>query len=391
MANKRHKPSQPLYSRATLLLLLAPVLLTACTLGRPSSERDAEQGCWSTISAPEVGVGAVIMNGIAAISQNDIWAVGQQLSGASEESSTTLTMHWDGKEWNIIPSPNGSDAQAAKNHLYSVSTTPGGDVWAVGAYSADSVLFNTLAMRWDGTAWQLSPPPNPGQFGNILNDVAALSTDNVWAIGNYLTHEYQDGHMLILHWDGQQWTRVPTPPRATHNLLALKAFSKDDIWAAGTQVLHWNGSQWSISPVPEAYSGGYFDAIAAASPNDLWVLGNDGNDAVYLHWDGTAWSGGQTPKLADGPYPHDAEALSADSVWAAGEYTHNPSDRQMLLLHWNGQSWNTSPNPIPGEDTRLQALTSAGDTLWAVGSRGRDDASKPLFVRYAYGACLDDN
>jgi hypothetical protein len=327
------------------------------------------------------------MNGISAISPNDIWAVGQQLSGAGEESSSTLTMHWDGQEWSVVPSPNGSDAAAAKNHLYSVSTATGGDVWAVGAYSEDGALFNTLAMRWDGVAWQLSSPPNPGQFGNILNDVAVLSADNVWAVGNYLAHEYQDGHMLILHWDGSQWTRVPTPPRSTHNLLTLKAFSKDDIWAAGTQVLHWNGSQWSIAPVPEAYSGGYFDAMAAASPNDLWVLGNDGNDAVYLHWDGAAWSGGKTPKLADGPYPHGAEALSADNVWAAGEYADNPLDRQMLLLHWNGQSWNTSPNPMPGEDTRLQALTSIGDTLWAVGSQGRDDESKPLFLRHTPGSC----
>ncbi|HEX9988297.1 MAG TPA: hypothetical protein VGE45_07455 [Chloroflexia bacterium] len=330
------------------------------------------------------------MNGISAISEDDIWAVGQQLSGAIEESSTTLTMHWDGQEWSVVPSPNGSDAPAAKNHLYSVSTTTGGDVWAVGAYSEDGVLFNTLAMRWDGTAWQLSPPPNPGQFGNILNDVAAISADNVWAVGNYLTHEYQDGHMLILHWDGSQWERVPTPPRSTHNLLALKAFGKDDIWAAGTQVLHWNGSQWSIAPVPEAYSGGYFDAIAAASPNDLWVLGNDGNDAVYLHWDGTAWSGGKTPKLADGPYPHDAEALSVDAVWAVGEYADNPLDRQMLLLHWNGEAWNTSPNPLPGKDTRLQALTSIGDTLWAVGTQGHDEESKPLFLKHTTGACSDD-
>ncbi|HYP40386.1 MAG TPA: hypothetical protein VEX13_08490, partial [Chloroflexia bacterium] len=94
-----------------------------------------------------------------------------------------------------------------------------------------------------------------------------------------------------------------------------------------------------------------------------------------------------TPKLADGPYPHDAEALSANNVWAVGEYADNPLDRQMLLLHWNGQAWNTSPNPMPGQDTRLQALTSIGDTIWAVGSQGRDGESKPLFLRYTPSSC----
>ena len=41
---------------------------------------------------------------VAAISSDDVWAVGQQRY--TEMEGETLTLHWDGSTWTVVPSPN---------------------------------------------------------------------------------------------------------------------------------------------------------------------------------------------------------------------------------------------------------------------------------------------
>jgi hypothetical protein len=65
--------------------------------------------------------------GIAAIAPDDVWVVGTQLVG---RRALTLTEHWDGTSWTIVPSPNetsnGSDKLMSVPH--SVPTTYGRSV-----------------------------------------------------------------------------------------------------------------------------------------------------------------------------------------------------------------------------------------------------------------------
>ena len=371
-----------------VLLLLAGMFLTACATGNGDGEAVAAPGCWADLPAPQLSPGAVQMGGIVAFSERDIWAVGQQ-SSADNAKSRTLTMHWDGARWSVVPSPNGSDGPASKNNLYAVAGSSGNDIWAVGAYAPDGAHFKALAMRWDGAAWAIVSMPDPGALDTTIYDVSASGPDDAWAVGSYLAGEQTDAKMMILRWNGVAWARVETPPAATHNLLTVKALSRDEAWAAGTQVLRWNGKSWSIEDTPEGYTGGYLDGIAIAGPKSVWVVGNDGNDAVLLFWDGARWAGARLPRLAAGAYPHDAVALSPGEVWAVGEYADSPLARQLLLARWDGTSnrWSSIANPLPGEDTRLMALTAFGNTMWAVGMRGRDNESKPLFLQYGPEPC----
>lgn len=366
--------------------LVAIISLTACSSGDTSSRGVAAPGCWAEMTGPQMDARPVQMGGIVAFSERDIWAVGQQ-AGADGEKSTTVTAHWNGTEWRVVPSPNGPDTPTSKNNLYAVSGSSASDVWAVGAYAQDGAHFKALAMHWDGSTWSIVPTPNPGALDNTFNDVSALAPDDVWAVGSYLASEHVDAHMMIMHWDGRAWSQVATPNASTHNLLAVRAVSRNDVWAAGTQVLHWSGRKWNIEDTPEAYTGGYLDGIAVAGPDDVWVVGNDGNESVALHWDGERWAGTHGPKLAVGPYPHEVVAISSDDVWSVGEYTDKPGDRQLLLMRWDGKTWSAIANPLAGEDTRLIGLTKAGNTLWAVGTRGRDGESKPLFMRYTFEPC----
>ncbi len=42
----------------------------------------------------------------------------------------------------------------------------------------------TLAEHFNGTSWTVVATPNPGEFGGVLSGVAAVATNNVWAVGS---------------------------------------------------------------------------------------------------------------------------------------------------------------------------------------------------------------
>jgi len=96
------------------------------------------------------------LNGIAAVSATDVWAVGYYDNNGSH---STLTEQWNGTSWNVVSSPNpGQDY----NFLNSVVTVSATDVWAVGFY-CDSVCTYplTLIEQWNGSTWDIVPSPNP--------------------------------------------------------------------------------------------------------------------------------------------------------------------------------------------------------------------------------------
>jgi len=83
--------------------------------------------------------------------------------------------------WQIIASPNGS---RQVNELHSVSALAENDVWAVGvSYNTERTLGSTLIEHWNGSRWSVVPSPNPSSFVNKLNAVAAVSPNDVWAVG----------------------------------------------------------------------------------------------------------------------------------------------------------------------------------------------------------------
>src|SRR5207247_2279435 len=86
------------------------------------------------------------------------------------------------------------------NHFFrGVAAVSANDVWAVG-YGAPG----TLTERWNGTAWSVVPSRNVGTNTNQLNGVAAVSANDVWAVGQYWTGSYW--RALIEHWNGTAWS-----------------------------------------------------------------------------------------------------------------------------------------------------------------------------------------
>src|SRR5207248_7564803 len=119
------------------------------------------------------------LQGVAAVSSKNVWAVGFYMS-SNGGWRQPLIEHWNGTAWSIVPIPNPS----SDSRLYGVAAVSSNDIWAVGYYwDDDHISIHTLVEHWDGTAWSIVPSPNPvsGDYSQ-LHGVAASGTD-VWAVG----------------------------------------------------------------------------------------------------------------------------------------------------------------------------------------------------------------
>jgi hypothetical protein len=202
----------------------------------------------------------------------------------------TLILHWDGTAWTRYPSPN---IGANYNYLAEISAISANDIWAVG-YAGDvgGGVARTLTTHWDGTAWTLVLSPNTPPSSNYLEGVVALSTNNVWAAGHYYTGS--TWRTLILHWNGTAWTRVASPnPGGSSNLNELSgvaATSSSNAWAVGdyyngttfrTLIVHWNGTGWKRQPSPNvgSFANSLF-GVSASSSTNAWAVGDYYNGSV---------------------------------------------------------------------------------------------------------------
>src|SRR6266496_504917 len=113
-----------------------------------------------------------------------------------------------GANWTLINSPNANN-QA--NELHGVSAAADNDAWAVGTAYLDNTFTTskTVIEHWDGTHWSVVQSPNTSASINILEAVAAVTTNDVWAVGTGLTGD--EDSTLTLHWNGAAWSLVPSP------------------------------------------------------------------------------------------------------------------------------------------------------------------------------------
>jgi hypothetical protein len=81
--------------------------------------------------------------------------------------------------WKVQRSPNPSRVE---DYLNGVAASSSDDVWAVGSTGSRSIIEH-----WNGAAWKTQKSPNPSASGNdnVLLDVAAVSAQEVWAVGDY--------------------------------------------------------------------------------------------------------------------------------------------------------------------------------------------------------------
>ena len=293
-------------------------------------------------------------------------------------------------QWHTVPAVDPETEYGDFSSLNGVAALSPTDIWAVGEFHrfADNSLGQPLIEHWDGTSWTLVSSPTPARQISVLNAVSALAPNDIWAIG----YEQDIGFpylSLIEHWDGSNWTIVQDGTHQSY-LIAVAAFASDDVWAVGTTnfpgngvIEHWNGQVWTETIYPAAE----FRAVSAIGRNDVWAVGNlftggFAEPSLAVHFDGSHWRQIFTPNPLQGRPGSDQNwltsltAFSSTDVWATG--IARDTDFGVLdytfSLHWDGVTWRVIPSQNPGGNSNFNDFWASAalspKQLWAVGETG---------------------
>ncbi len=252
-------------------------------------------------------------------------------------------------------------------------------------------------------------PVVQGDYVDELVAMSAVATDDIWAAGvRFVTQHTNDEptQALFEHWDGRQWTIVPSPDVGSDGawLSAIDMTSPTDGWAVGRYapvappskgplVEHWDGTRWSVVTGLPHVPGEPADAplalfaVRAFSSTDVWVVGHyspveSGESVsrdVFEHWDGHAWAVAPWPVFVThggGVVSRAIQGMSGRSsrdLWAAGGYLQGSGESGAaagaVIEHWNGVSWSrVAPPDGPAPLTGLAEVSP--NELW--GLRGGD-------------------
>jgi hypothetical protein len=286
---------------------------------------------WRIVFSQNVESHGSQLNSVAAVSPDYAWAVGAYL--LLDRQTVPLVQRWDGREWSLVAPAPISATLAMFNGVAALSEN---DAWAVGYYVDEGGLSRTLAQHWNGSEWRTVPTPNVGQRLNTLSGVAMRSADDVWAVG-YRVGDKSQHLPITMHWDGSEWRMVeaPAPARVANYLYDVTLAGPTDVWAAGYRyegsgpvtpfLLRWDGKEWSSVDGP-AIDSDYvvLNSVSATSAQDVWVAGiyqvsNRSNRSLAARWNGREWSHVSSP--GNGTSTNNLKsiaALSPTSAWAAG-------------------------------------------------------------------------
>ncbi len=214
-------------------------------------------------------------NSIVEFAPNDVWAVGDDYEPGCERCGwrdEDFIEHFDGHRWVYDQSLNGSYFDG----LSAVRGISSRDMWAVGGGST----------KWRGApipmafhrryGWAPYVVPSTDRLGVLLG-IGIVASQDVWTVGRQFGSYADPGRPLIAHWDGHAWSQSQVPAALNgEQLNAVAAVATNDVWAVGggangALVLHWDGSSWSR--VPARFAQGFLGASVIPGTNDVWAAG----------------------------------------------------------------------------------------------------------------------
>ncbi|MDQ5824581.1 MAG: S-layer homology domain-containing protein [Chloroflexota bacterium] len=249
----------------------------------------------------------------------------------STPSATSTAFPSCGTYWRTVSSPNvQGDTEVYMDDVAIISPN---DVWAIGESGQSRWGERLHILHWNGTQWSTSTPPAMNIWQIFPRSISASASNNVWVVGRYGGQPFH----FLMKWDGTQWSQVQLPSSLTNLSIELEsvvALAPDNVWAAGT-----------------AYAGAR-------------------NETLIIHWDGTQWSRVASPNQGTHDnYLNEITAVSATDLWAVGRYEFEDGDYLPLTLHWNGTQWSTVDSPIPGDEGMLFSVDAASaNDVWALGT-----------------------
>jgi hypothetical protein len=345
------------------------------------------------------------LDSVAAASPDDAWAVG--FSGGAITDGGTLMLHWDGRTWSRVASPQVLDG--VPGVLSDVTAVSDSDAWAVGVTAAASASRESvsaakpLLVHWDGSRW--SQVANLPAVSGSLSGIT-MSSHSGWAVGSFLVA----GHPrpLILRWDGAVWRQESAPADVgdLSSVVRVAVSSAGTAWAIGdapvkgsltvqSVLMRWSGSSWQRVSFPVAGPANSLFDMAVGPDGTAWAVGQDATvaSALNLHvngpplsmrWTGATWQAVPVPGPQAGFYG--VTIAPGGAVWAVGGDASGA-----LAMRWTGSAWVSVPVPEDLGPAANGALTGVAFSSladgWAVGvdwvaGRGKQRENLPLIVHW---------
>lgn len=218
--------------------------------------------------------------------------------------------HWDGESWSEARPTNLPYFLECTIYFSDISFASKDDGWLIGAEGASkSDSHRAILYHWDGTDWkELSLLNEVGRDNFSLVDVEVISTQEVWVVGNN-NSDYQG---VILFWNGKIWKELSTIENMDR-LQSISATGPNDVWTTnGANIFRWDGNVWKIASQLQAHRvrSDFSDiTIKAVNPENIWFGGYD----QLVNWNGKTWQDVKDDGVLD---IVDIEVSSDGKVWA---------------------------------------------------------------------------
>jgi hypothetical protein len=293
----------------------------------------------------------------------------------------TAVDRWNGTAWRQVGVPAKLTGAVRSAVAFDGNTT--GNFW----------LFDSShpaqALRYSGTKWATQPIPSwalrkqsGGGGYNVVTKVSGTyGNSHVWVFS-------LNAGAYAAYYNGHAWHKETLPATP----LAVDVDAANDIWALGArEIMHWTPSGWHTLPLPPLPPGGLpvgtiqFTQLTAASPADVWVIGQVTATAgpvkdVWFteHWNGKRWGFNTGPhNFAGSVAPDGHGGLWAESIDA------NPGGF-WFLDHLSGGTWTNVKLP-PGvwSQSPLTLTWIPGSrSLWATAQSISARGTKALILKY---------
>jgi hypothetical protein len=307
---------------------------------------------WQDVSPmPFNGTMAAGLNGVSCTSPNACLAVGRvERGGAFQEISQT----WDGTGWKARVMP-----KSMITNLAAVSCTTATACTAVGNIVTGGNAA-PLAERWNGVHWTIQKVPHPsGAARSLLTSVSCPTKNSCFAVG-FTTNASNQQRTLAERWNGKTWQITPTPNPTRKQEIELASVSCPSVNSCvavgtvveGTFAQVWNGKSWkatSAVPNPKNSVQSQLDGVSCPSTGDCIAVGRTFRNSKFVslaeHWNGKKWSplkaatpGGVTASQLTGVSCSSANACAAVGI---------VSGPNAIAESWTGKKWVLHPVDIP--------------------------------------------
>lgn len=206
----------------------------------------------------------------------------------------------------------------------------------------------------DGPRWAMVHE----NLDEALLFVGGSSSTDVWSVGG---DKGEGLGPLVLHFDGEGWTRKATG--ASGDLWALACFADGTAYMGGEDglILRYRGGAFEIMETPGTAT---VFGIWGQSPDDVWAVGGaSGGAAGAFAWrlQGDIWTpvDGFPAELGAEEATWKVFGRAAGDVWIVG--THG------ITLHYDGQSFTSETSPT---ESALFTVHGNRDRMVAVGGFG---------------------